>query len=109
MKNYKIKNTYKKKLSNIRGILKYNYIIVNNYRSPKTHSELKKNNMFFNNIECDKYSYLDFYFKNKINRRCRKNLPNIWDEIYPSIFDNEKSWKHYSKRKKQWISLPFYY
>ena len=103
MNNYKIKKAYSKRLGNVRGVLKNSYIVVSNYRHPKTYSELKKNNMFFNNIEDEKYSYIDLYFRNKINRRGRKHLPTIWDDIQPSVFDNENSWKHYSKRKKQWL------
>lgn len=32
----------------------------------------------------------------------RRNLPNAWDDKKVGIFYNYKSWKHNSKRRKQW-------
>lgn len=30
------------------------------------------------------------------------SLPDSWEDIYPSTHDVKKSWKHNSKRRKQW-------
>jgi hypothetical protein len=35
-------------------------------------------------------------------RRSPKNLPNSWDDIHTSVRDTEKSWKHSTKRKRQY-------
>jgi hypothetical protein len=35
-------------------------------------------------------------------RRSGKNLVDAWDDRPVSIWDTERSWKHHSKRRKQW-------
>lgn len=34
--------------------------------------------------------------------RNKRNLPNSWDDIYCGAYDLTASWKHNSKRRKQW-------
>lgn len=34
--------------------------------------------------------------------RRKRSIPTTWDEVYKSVHDNYKSWKHNSKRRKQW-------
>lgn len=35
-------------------------------------------------------------------RRSPRNLPDSWDDLHCEIYDVEKSWKHSTKRKKQY-------
>jgi hypothetical protein len=59
----------------------------------------KQERMFFehHNLEYSK----EFNLKLR-KRRSSKNLPNSWDEIHSGVFKTNKSWKHNSKRKKQY-------
>ncbi|WP_298373011.1 hypothetical protein [Azospirillum sp.] len=36
-------------------------------------------------------------------KRNHANIPSNWDDKSVAAWDTRKSWKHYSKRQKQWI------
>lgn len=63
------------------------------FRTPKTAQERRKN-----------VGHIDEYGESFVRGR-RRNLPDAWDDIANSRMDTERSWKHHSKRKKQWKPL----
>lgn len=64
------------------------------YRHIKTRAETRWN---------EAHSDPEFYEYGCLVRPGRQKLPNVWDDIMVSLHKTEKSWKHHSKRKKQWI------
>lgn len=63
------------------------------YRHPRTHGEKKQ--------AC---AHADEY-GDQIVRAARRynNVPDAWDEYRSDVYATEKSWKHNSKRRKQWV------
>lgn len=56
-----------------------------------THSEIGKNSL-------DNEEYSEYH----VVRGKRNHLPTKWDDDRVSAYKSEKSWKHHSKRGKQW-------
>lgn len=70
----------------------YTFAELNHYRKPSTMKEIRK--------AC---ADIDDYGQNIVRaKRNHKNLPNSYDDIYCDVYDTRKSWKHNSKRRKQW-------
>lgn len=93
----KIKQTYRSGYHYYPFINKGYYIpgiILSSFRKIKTKSERSKN-----------ASILKEYRNEYLNliRSKRANLPNSYDDIHLGVYDQYKSWKHNSKRRKQWI------
>lgn len=61
------------------------------YRHPKTQRERRLLDGIINE------------YGEELVRGVRRNLPTNWDDRQRSLGKTEKSWKHNSKRKKQWI------
>lgn len=87
----KIKLAFRKKLTRLSGF--YNNDIRGYYRHPKTHSEMKIAAAHVN-------EYGESIVRGK-RRVC--NLPDSWDDLQNGSYRSELSWKHHSKRRKQWI------
>lgn len=68
--------------------------ILSSFRRIKTKSERSKN-------ECILKEYRNEY--HNLVRGKRRKLPNNYDDIHLGVYDQYKSWKHNSKRRKQWI------
>lgn len=57
--------------------------------------------------ECSLYQIHEIEYAREYNLRLRakrspRNLPTSWDDLYCEMYDVEKSWKHSTKRKKQY-------
>lgn len=72
----------------------YHNEVRGHYRYPKTHKERAAN-----------YAHAHEYGAELVraHRRTRYGLPSSWDERPCSAWKTEDSWKHHSKRPKQWI------
>lgn len=63
------------------------------YRHPRTHGEIKQ--------AC---AHADEYGEQIVRAKRRyKNVPDAWDDYCSNVYRTEKSWKHNSKRRKQWV------
>lgn len=63
------------------------------YRSPRTHGEIKQ--------AC---AHADEYGEQIVRAKRRyHSIPNARDELRSDVYSTQKSWKHNSKRRKQWI------
>lgn len=63
------------------------------YRHPKTHGEIKQ--------AC---AHADEYGEQIVRAKRRyNNVPDAWDEYCSDVWGTQKSWKHNSKRRKQWV------
>jgi len=102
---YKIKGSYAKKpylqkrfpsfMSGYGFVNGYSYAQnVGMFRCPKTRHETTKN-IGHSDRELHEYG------KNLVRAR-RMSLPTAWDDFLKTSRSSEKSWKHHSKRKKQW-------
>ncbi len=70
----------------------YTFAELHHYRSPSTMREMRK--------AC---ADMDDYGDNIVRaKRNHKNLPNSYDDVYCGVYGTRKSWKHNSKRRKQW-------
>lgn len=73
----------------------YTFPELSYFRKPSTMKEMRK--------AC---ADIEEYGQNIVRaKRNHKNLPNSYDDIYCNIHDTKKSWKHNSKRRKQWKPL----
>lgn len=91
----KIKNTYATiEECDFEGGLYYRNIVRRYFRSPKTYQEARMAEAHVNE------------YGNELVRSSRneRNLPHHWDDIQVSACYSERSWKHNSKRCKQWIA-----
>src|SRR5690606_2359359 len=71
----------------------YNNICGRSYRKVKTFSEAK--------ATCG--HQVDYGEDIVRAKRGYKTIPNSWDDISTGIYKKQYSWKHNSKRRKQWI------
>lgn len=83
----RIKDSYQTAYSHYSG---YAYPLHSGNRTIKTFQSLK----YCENV-CVEDGEPEFRGK-------RKNLPHSWDDIQNDIYSTRKSWKHNSKRRKQW-------
>lgn len=94
-KRKKIKKAYKFIPYNYGiGIISYKSAVCGYHRSVKTQNEIRK--------ACADIT--DYGFEYVRAKRNHKNIPNSWDDINNNIYSTKKSWKHNSKRQKQWIA-----
>lgn len=90
----KIKQTYRKFYKGFgRWGHDFSRVIWSYYRHPRTHGEKKQ--------AC---AHADEYGEQIVRAKRRyNNVPDAWDEYCSDVYRTEKSWKHNSKRRKQWI------
>jgi len=101
MKNEIRKKSYTlSKFVNRKGVEVEYFRYIGCVKSPKTHNERKANNGILLSIEDLSIAR---EINNKIHRRNRKcGLAHANDDIASDVYNKGKSWKHYSKRQKQW-------
>lgn len=90
----KIKQTYRKFYKGF-GRWGHNFsrVIRSYYRHPRTHGEIKQ--------AC---AHADEYGEQIVRAKRRyKNVPDAWDDYCSDVYHTEKSWKHNSKRRRQWV------
>lgn len=66
-------------------------IVANSFRSVNT-----KNEQTANSAHMDEYGQ-------EMVRGKRRKLPTAWDDVQSSYWGCRRSWKHHSKRRKQWM------
>lgn len=90
----KIKQTYRKFYKGFgRWGHDFSRVIWSYYRHPRTHGEIKQ--------AC---AHADEYGEQIVRAKRRyNNVPDAWDEYCSDVYRTEKSWKHNSKRRKQWV------
>lgn len=90
----KIKQTYRKFYKGFgRWGHDFSRVIWSYYRHPRTHGEIKQ--------AC---AHADEYGEQIVRAKRRyNNVPDAWDEYRSDVCRTEKSWKHNSKRRKQWV------
>lgn len=66
------------------------------FRHPKTFAERREADALLYDEDCR------FHNIKARGRRNVRNLPSNWDDIYAGNHHAKKSWKHYSRRRKQW-------
>lgn len=94
IKRKKIKRAYRYAPYNYgNGIISYRNVVCGYHRTIKTSNEIRK--------ACADIT--DYGFEFVRAKRNHKNIPNSWDDINSNIYSTKKSWKHNSKRRKQWI------
>lgn len=92
--NRKIKATYRKVLGGF-GVWgrHFGFEVGGYYRPVRSHSEMK--------YAC---AHAQEYGDEMVRAKRRyKNLPNSYDDYKSDVWDTQKSWKHNSKRRKQWV------
>lgn len=104
MKNEIRKKSYTlSKFINRKGIEVEYFRYIKCVKSPKTHNERKANHSILLSIED---LSIAIEIDNKIHRRNRKSgLAHANNDIASDVYNKGKSWKHYSKRQKQWKGL----
>lgn len=94
----KIKRKYSSKLKYWNHSFDFSYEIGSEfsyYSKIRTLSETRNNYGIFDDYKNE--------FPNLVRPK-RKNLPSAWDDKPNGIFSLYKSWKHNSKRRKQWVA-----